>query len=252
MAAQGVFAVVGGPGVLLSAVQGIAGCAKGACTVELSVTNHSILTIKFANVSKNIFYQTSLRVDHQAQTTNVIACQVFLKDFINALFCCSGFDQLDLIFDPDDSSLVKLRCSDQESTFNSEIRTLDLILSHEIPPSVPLGSLTADSEVISTAFSQCNDSGIDKVHVAFHWSLELKTSVPGGCDTHVVVPQSRMENLSGDNITMSIPGKEIGVITSFVSSLGKCNIELATSGLVFRKRLITGNDALLVVCACEN
>ena len=243
-----VVSVIGGPTVLLTALNGIHACAKGASTVELAVSS-SLLTIKFANIPKSVFYTSSLAVDYSHPD---FTCQVFLKDFVNVLFCCAGFQQLDLSIDPDDSSLVRLCCSDHEANFNCEIRTVDLLLSHEVAPSVVLGSLTVDSEVLGTAFSQCNDSGVEKVSISFSGSLELKTSITGGCDTQVMIPHALFENVSGNDISMTLPGKEMGLITSFLSCLGKCVMDFTSFGVSFRRRLATGNEAVLVISACEN
>lgn len=245
--------IVGGPGVLLGALHGLQPSAKGVATVELSISN-AILTIKFTNPSKSVFYKTSLTLDLNDPSGGGLACQVFLKDFVNALQCCSGFQQLDIEFDPLNSSLVRLCCSDTESGFSCEIRTVDLILSYDFPPSILLASFKLDCEVAGTAFAQCHDSGIDKVFLSLSGQVELRCSSPGGCDTHVVIPERLLQNISCESglTEMTLPGKEIGVITSFLSCSGKCDVELSSSGILFRKVLVTGNEADLVVCACEN
>jgi hypothetical protein len=184
-------------------------------------------------------------------------CCLKAKDVTDALACCEalGAPQLKIAMNSTTAKL-ELTASDTDNiNFECAIKTVEPdLVNAEFPPiGAETMSVTLDSELLLTAFSQVNEKGDGRVIIEIVSGRGLKlTQDTGeqvlGVSTKVHIPLSCIEG----NIMPAIVGvamKDLGFITGFLSSNGepKTRLSVCETGIRFTRIFFPGSDGKIEV-----
>ena len=225
--------VVGGPSALLS----ILSCCRDF--VELEFSHLGWLALRCTTRSSRLEARIAI------QQCDDAVSYLSVKDLVHALNSCETLAApvFRIEFDSQEATVCLTAKEEDSIDFSCSIRTVDAVVG-----SLPwlgigdeLASFKLDTDVFHTAFSQVLDSSIDRVNVSIGSDGMRIASNPNptGVTTEVHIPQSLVESLNSQSLSMTfaIPEKDISQIVGFMSTLGdlKSVFRVFRSGIRFER-----------------
>ena len=253
--------VTGGAPALLSVINllSVPGKTSAPAVVELDFSTPGFIRINFANMTKSLSFSSKVQIEqvNGGPFFDQSKCYVHLRDLINCLSCCGGYDTRSEIHFK--NALLQISGVETDgSRIDFEIRSVygEEVQELNLDDDSGVISLVMDSEVIGTAFLQCYDASVSHVYFACQTNdsvsplMLIKSSITGSFDTEVSIPQNLGKEVSGLlSVEMLLQGKDVGSIYQFLSCLGSPSTEMQVSktGIRFKRKLATGIEGILNV-----